>query len=120
MRESQWTQKLKKALEAALPGSVVLKHNDAITGGIPDLSITSFEAGPYARTTWIEVKLIGAPSVMFKPLQCEMLKRLGGWYCVWGPNVRRGWLFRADEREGWHTGQQYTFAELVERICRFF
>lgn len=120
MRESEWTLKLVKVLRAALPNSVVLKHNDAITGGIPDLSITSFEGGPYARTTWIEVKMLGAPSVMFKPLQMEMLRRMGGWYVVWSPKLRKGWLFRADEREGWHTGQQYTFQELVDAVARFF
>lgn len=120
MTESQWTQKLRKALCAAMPNAVVIKHNDAITSGIPDLSITSFETGPYARVTWLENKLIGAPSVMFRPLQVAMLQKMGGWYCVWSPKLRRGWLFRADEREGWHNGQQYTFSELVEKISRFF
>jgi hypothetical protein len=120
LTESQWTSQFLKKLRAALPEAVALKHNDIATGGIPDFSVTHFEGGPYARTTWVEVKIIGAPSVMFKPLQVEMLKRLGGWYLVYSPKLRRCWLFRADEREKWSEGSQMTVAETVERISRFF
>ncbi|HLZ10536.1 MAG TPA: hypothetical protein VKT80_18260 [Chloroflexota bacterium] len=56
----------------------VFKHNDRITRGIPDLSVTA-----YGRTTWFEVKQFTSeeprPSEIKKklePLQLQRLKRL--------------------------------------------
>lgn len=51
MLEGAFCRKLKRALEAALPDAVVLRHVDAFTGGIPDLSVSRG-----ARTLWIEIK----------------------------------------------------------------
>lgn len=120
MTEAEFTsRKLLPALREAMPNAVCLKHCDLMSGGIPDLSVTRFDTGPYARTVWAEVKLTNRPGVMFKPLQVEMLKRLGGWYVVWNPRMRWAYLFRADELEKW-SDHPLTFEALIEKMARFF
>lgn len=49
--EGQLTQELVRALRKKLPNSVVFKHADGITYGIPDISVTWL-----GSTTWLEVK----------------------------------------------------------------
>jgi hypothetical protein len=49
--ESQFTQKLLKALRARLPQAVIIKFNDQRTSGIPDVVIVN-----EGRATWLEVK----------------------------------------------------------------
>lgn len=115
--ESQFTSKLLKALRARMPNAVVLKHSDSFSGGIPDFSITSFD--PYIsekRTAWIEVKLLGPPSVMFKPLQVEMLRRLGGAYIIWDVSVKRGYFFSAKDVGATRAEYPLTFRQLIEAI----
>lgn len=68
MLEGEFNRKLKKALVAALPSCVVLKHNDMTTGGIPDFSISNG-----LRTIWIECKIRGN---VCTPLQMNTLMRL--------------------------------------------
>lgn len=51
MTESQLTAKLVAHVRKHRPHAVVFKHNDRITAGIPDLSVTVNE-----RTTWLEAK----------------------------------------------------------------
>jgi hypothetical protein len=65
--EGAFNRKLKKALTAALPNCVVLKHNDISTGGIPDFSVSNG-----VRTLWIEVKMKGN---FCTPLQMNTLMR---------------------------------------------
>ena len=48
--EGELTRPLLKALETAMPGSVVTKHSDRFTFGIPDISID------WINTAWLEVK----------------------------------------------------------------
>ena len=50
MLEGQLSSGLVAALNE-LPGFVAIKHNDARTAGIPDISLTGL-----GRTSWIEVK----------------------------------------------------------------
>lgn len=123
MKESTWTCAFLHDLRKALPEAEVIKFNSygaAVEGGIPDFSVTRFDVGPYSKTVWCEVKVLPSQNKMFKPLQLERLKRLGGWYLVWHLTNRRGWLFRADESENWSEGATYTRQELIDRIARFF
>ena len=68
MKESTLVTQLKNALCAGLPGAVVFKHHDAITAGIPDLSVTW-----KGTTTWLEVKY---NTDRIRPLQHNTLLRL--------------------------------------------
>jgi hypothetical protein len=68
MKESTLVTQLKKALMTGLPGAVVFKHHDAITAGIPDLSVTW-----RGSTTWLEVKY---NTTRIRPLQHNTLLRL--------------------------------------------
>lgn len=52
MTEAQCKAALCKVLRAELPGGVVFRHEDAWTGGIPDISISN-----NGLTVWVEVKL---------------------------------------------------------------
>lgn len=84
MTESQFTCKLLKLLRQAMPDAVVLKHNDAMTSGIPDFSVSL--AG---RTLWVEVKLsTAARNKMFAPLQVEMIYKLRGRYVIYNPKSK--------------------------------
>lgn len=51
MTEAILKSQLMKVLRPALPGFVCIRHEDRITSGIPDISITGNK-----RTTWVEVK----------------------------------------------------------------
>ena len=76
MKESDCKSALCKVLRAALPpaDSRVYRHEDAWTGGIPDISITFM-----GKTLWVEVKL-DRPGRRGKvtELQRASLKALGG------------------------------------------
>ncbi len=92
MTEAQFSQKLRKELQKRLPGAVIFKHNDSITGGVPDFSVTLNR-----RTTWVEVKLAGNKPEDSK-LQFETMKRLSlALYIIWDPQTKRGDLFWVDE-----------------------
>ena len=72
-------------------------------------------------------KLIGQPKKqtrpLFVPLQFEMARRLGAWYCVWNVARRKGYLFRADEefiRGKWQETPEYSFDEIVKRMALLF
>jgi hypothetical protein len=115
--ESDFTRKLLKALRARMPGAVIIKHCNPLTAGVPDFSVTH-----EGVTTWCEVKLTTNRRI-FQPLQLEMLRRLRGYYLIWSPPLRQGYLFRADEirpLEAWINETPYTFDELVEQIVRTF
>lgn len=53
MREEELSRKLKSSMETAVIESVVVKHCDTYTRGLPDISWTF-----YGGTTWVEVKKI--------------------------------------------------------------
>jgi hypothetical protein len=112
MTESQFTAKLLRALRATGEFEIIWKHNDRVTAGIPDFQTWR----SMNWSTCCEVKLIGSPGKMFQPLQLETLKRVRGWYLIWNPRIRRGFLFRADDWKEWTKQTPLTFAEIVERI----
>lgn len=119
--ESQFTSKLLRALRARMPNAVVLKHSDSFSGGIPDFSITNFDSYiAENKTVWIEVKLLGPPSVIFKPLQVEMLRRLGGYYLIWDARAKRVYFFSAACTSTTQSKKELTFKQLVEVIAEMF
>lgn len=70
MNESTLVTQLKNALRAAMSGAVVIKHHDAITAGIPDLSVTWS-----GTTTWLEVKYAN-PKLLKRELQHQVMLSL--------------------------------------------
>jgi hypothetical protein len=72
--EADVTTVLLKLMHARFPGSVVIKHSDKATTGIPDASVTW-----NARTLWIEVKLADPSftSTGLQELTCARLARAG-------------------------------------------
>jgi hypothetical protein len=81
MREKRPVDSLILALRA-LPGAEIIKHNDASTGGIPDISATF---GGY--TSWLEVKLLRNGQTLRSELEvrqlatCRRLERGSGTRC---------------------------------------
>jgi hypothetical protein len=71
MKEGDFTRQFVKELRTILPGSVVFKHADTLTGGIPDLSITW-----QGHTTWVEVKIVRGGRTWFTALQSQNCFRL--------------------------------------------
>jgi hypothetical protein len=85
--ESSLVKELEKALRIEMPGCAVLKHNDASTAGIPDLSVTW-----RGHTAWLEVKFDRPGSrASVSALQRIALRKLGGylvWYALSASGVR--------------------------------
>lgn len=79
LNEAEVSQRIRKALVEAFPGIVVFKHNDHVTGGVPDFSVTWS-----GRTIWIEVKYItrGLISNGLQRRTMERLSRHGHAYYV--------------------------------------
>ena len=71
MREGDLTRKLVAHLRKELPKAVVLRHVDAVTAGVPDVSVTLC-----GRTTWLEVKHVN-PHERHGAVQALMCQRLG-------------------------------------------
>lgn len=67
--------------KAQLPGFVILRHEDKIASGIPDMSVTG-----NGRTTWIETKF-ARPRLTSTGIQELMLTRLAAagsaYYLIW-------------------------------------
>lgn len=61
---------LMKELRSSLPHFVAIRHEDKLTSGIPDISVSGNK-----KTTWIEVKY-GDPSFASKGIQELTLSRL--------------------------------------------
>lgn len=124
MSESTWTQAFLKDLRREMPKAEIIKNNSyggMVEGGIPDVVICVRDQGrATSRTGWIEVKILPSKNQMFKPLQLERLRRMGGWYLVWHTVEKRGWLFRADEAHCWADGPRHTREELLQTVRRFF
>lgn len=69
MNEASITQSLIRALGKELPGSVIFKHFDVSTDGIPDISVTWGK-----RTVWLELKWDEGET---RPTQLVTMMRLG-------------------------------------------
>lgn len=84
MTEAILVAGLVAALREGLPGSVVFKHADRTTAGIPDISVTW-----RYTTVWLEVKLV-APDLYNRELQDLMMQRLArtshAYYVVYQDN----------------------------------
>ena len=78
MNETTCTSGLVKAINR-MPGFMALKHNDAKTAGIPDISVTA-----YGGITWLEVKFGRIESPVGQELMLTKLNRAaaGGAYYV--------------------------------------
>jgi hypothetical protein len=68
MHESKYSSGLVKHLQEHLGGSVVFKHSDQLTCGIPDISVNW-----RTKTTWLEIKREGGK---IRGLQDRNMKRL--------------------------------------------
>lgn len=80
-REGNYKDKLVAECRVRLPHYVTIRHEDAWTSGIPDISLTG-----RGLTTWIEAKH-GTPRFAGTGLQALMLRRLAtagrAWYLIW-------------------------------------
>jgi hypothetical protein len=107
MLEGAFNRKLKRALEThpAMKDCLVLKHNDATTGGIPDFSISNGY-----HTIWIEVKM---QDNNLSKLQMYTLKKLrfAGQVVYASKNGKQALIFPSS---GW----EFDFEGLVEEIVR--
>ena len=74
MTEAQYTAKFIKYIRKNFLGWEVIKFNDRVTRGIPDLCISNGKA-----TVWLEAKVYGKKRPAY---QRWMLIRLGGKYIV--------------------------------------
>lgn len=54
-----------------LPGSMVIKHADHLTCGVPDISVTW-----HGRTTWLEVKRVKNGRVIQRGLQHYTMRKM--------------------------------------------
>jgi len=70
MNESILKSQLVKLARDTMPGFVIIRHEDRITSGIPDISISGNK-----KTTWLEVKY-GTPKFASKGIQELMCNRL--------------------------------------------
>lgn len=91
MTEAKLTAKLKTALENGLAYAVVIKHCDAITAGVPDMSVTW-----NGRTTWLEIKRVVNGTLHSKGIQFLMLSRLAvvgsAFYIVFDEKLNRTFM----------------------------
>jgi hypothetical protein len=74
MNEAKERAKLVKRLRQAMPAATVFRHEDVITAGIPDISVSLNR-----KTIWLETK---ANALKTTGLQFENLRRLKGFYIV--------------------------------------
>ncbi len=77
--EAQLTRELILTIEKTLPGSVVFKHSDRITFGVPDVSVTWM-----GTTTWIEIKRghLSGRKIQQRTLQ-RLSKQTSAFYVVY-------------------------------------
>lgn len=97
MNEKRLVLDLVKLLRKDLPGSVIFKHADRVTAGIPDLSVTW-----HHRTTWLEVKYAN-PKIVDHGLQNFVMKQLAisgsAYYVVYDHPEYRTLVVRPSEIE---------------------
>lgn len=127
MIEGTWTAKLLKKLRERMPDAVIIKNCNPYTSGIPDFTITKPRPSGKRETSWYEVKLTtnksNRDSKVFIPLQLETCQRLGAWYIIWSPPLRRAYIFRADEvktseQARWLDEEPLSYEELVEKLVK--
>lgn len=111
LSESNFTQRLLNALRSSGEFEIIFKLNDRTTSGLPD-----FIVWRKGIATCYEIKLIGARSAMFKPLQLETLKRIGGRYIIHDPRANLSRTFPAADYERWSETPLLDFNKLVEKI----
>lgn len=71
MNEIPRSREFSRRVSLALAGSIVLKHTDRFTQGIPDTSVT------WARvTSWWEHKILRDDKIQGREVQNEMMRRL--------------------------------------------
>ena len=70
MNELELQKNLISAIRLGLRGSVVFKHSDRLTSGIPDLSVSWL-----GRTTWLEIKFAN-PKFIGKGIQKKVMQDL--------------------------------------------
>lgn len=108
MNEATLSTALVKTLRTELPGSVVFKHSDKVTSGIPDITVTW-----NGRTTWIEVKFAN-PKVVDTGVQALTMKRLANagsaMYVIYSPGQIGTRLVHPGSLHYWEA--QYTTAAL--------
>jgi len=106
VKETQARAKLVKALRETLPeGTVVLRHEDIRTAGIPDISVSLL-----GRTLWIEVK---AEPYKLRGIQHETLRRLRGVYAI---SKKEGWVLAIPREGGGFLYQNLTLLSLAEVV----
>jgi len=71
LNEASLSRDLVETLGAYLQGSVVFKHNEQVTGGLPDLSVTF-----RGSTVWLEVKFIVCGEIIDRDLQWITARKL--------------------------------------------
>lgn len=69
--ESHFTSGMVAHLREKLGGSVVFKHSDQLTAGVPDTSVTWRRS-----TTWLEVKIKRSGAITTDSLQDTNMRRL--------------------------------------------
>lgn len=72
LTEKSLQSSLAQALRQAMPGSVVFRHEDVMTAGIPDISVTW-----RGRTLWLELKLSSGQTRGIQALTITRLGRVG-------------------------------------------
>lgn len=81
MNEASLVRNLVATLRVSFPGSIVFKHADRVTAGIPDISVTW-----KAKTVWLEVKYAN-PRIHSRGIQSVIINRMSGvgqnvWYVI--------------------------------------
>lgn len=131
MTEAQLVARVVKYLRTRFREAVVFKHNDRITAGVPDISITR-----RPRVTWLEAKMFRtahpAESEIkkhFTPLQFERMKQLNnlrhGYYVVGYHDAEQRPRFTVTNpefaREFWNYlfEESSTFDGDLEQLLRF-
>lgn len=80
--EERYVRHLVDHLRDELPYLVTQRHEDKLSAGIPDISITRrLKEGMPSIVVWLEAKVY--PGAKLKGLQHERLVKLGGFYIVW-------------------------------------
>lgn len=101
MTEATLTSALTKTIRGYLVGSVVFKHADRFTAGVPDLSVTWMH-----RTAWVEVKLISAIGILSTGIQRHTLMTLAKtsqfvWYVLYVAYPKTTVIVRPEGLDSW-------------------
>jgi len=137
MNEASLKHTLKLAILREMPNVVVIRHEDQMSGGIPDLSLTMRGADPTrsCRVVWTEVKYQRpGRRVTETPLQRVMLMKLNGalvtyaldskgrrsvtilWFDMYGQRGSQGETFATAEARLWTKHHEYIARALKARL----